>query len=43
MRGVCVCVCMLNKLTDEFFISNAATDFSSLVNLNSVVQLKHKR
>ena len=37
---VCVCVYMLNKLKEEFFISNAATDVSSLVNLNTVLQLK---
>lgn len=33
-------VYMLDKLTDEFFISTAATDLSSLVNLTIVVQLK---
>lgn len=37
---VCVCVYMSNKLKEEFFISNAATDVSSLVNLNTVLQLK---
>lgn len=37
---MCVCVCILNKLREEFFISNDATDLSSLVNLNIVVQLK---
>ena len=37
---VCVCVYMLNKLKEEFFISNAVSDVSSLVNLNTVLQLK---
>ena len=31
---------MLKKLTDGFFINNVATDLSSLVNLNIVLQLK---
>ena len=31
---------MLNKLRELFFINNAATDLSSSINLNIVVQLK---